>query len=164
LESIHQFLKVESVRKTEHLYFNLLNFQFFKNSERGQALFFGSPKLLSHVVAIPYILALEIVFFGKKRHFVKSGERVVGMFVLREKSDTLYISSLAVAPEYRRLGIATYILKYANAWARRLNKKWLELGVSKLNAPALRLYRKFGFAKKEERKWSLVLKKDIENP
>lgn len=164
MENIHQFLKVEHVRKTGHLYFNLLNFQFFKSGERGQALFFGSPKLLSHVAAIPYILALEIVFFRKKRYFVRLDERVVGMFVLREKPDALYISSLAVAPEYRRFGIATYILQYAKTQARRLNKKWLELGVSKLNAPALRLYRKFGFAKKEERKWSFVVRKNVNNP
>ncbi len=164
MKSVHQFLRVRYVRKTEHLYFNLLNFLFFKKGEQGQALFFGSPKLLSHLAAVPYILALEIVFFRKKRYFVRLGEHIAGMFVLREKSEALHISSLAVAPKYRRFGVATYILYYANKLARRLSKEWLELGVSKANAPALRLYKKFGFAKKEERKWSLVLRRHVESP
>jgi len=162
MKNVQGLLKVTPVRKIEHLYFNTLNFRFFKDSERGQALFFGSPRLLSHLAAVPYILALEIVFFRKKRFFVRLGECVVGMFVLREKSGALYVSSLAVAPEFRRFGVATYILNHAYKLAKQLNKGRLELGVSKVNAPALRLYKKFGFAKKEERKWSLVLTKKVE--
>lgn len=114
---------------------------------------------MSPLTAIPYILAMEVILFRAKRYFVKLKEQVVGMFVIREKPEALYINSLAVAPEYRRLGIATYILNYANKLAKQLDKKWLELSVLKVNIPALRLYMKVGFAEKKEKKLSLILKK-----
>lgn len=92
---------------------------------------------------------------------MKWKQHVVGLFVLREKHGALHISSLAVAPEFRKFGIATYILSYAEKLARRLNKERLELSVLKINAAAQSLYAKFGFVKKEEKKWSYVLSKKI---
>jgi len=154
-------LLVEPVNKSEHLSFNWREFSFFNNSEHGSVLFFGSSKSLAPLVFLPYILSLELVFFRRKRYFVKLKQHAAGLFVLREKHDALYISSLAVAPEFRRFGIATYILSYTEKLARRLGKQRLELSVLKLNAAAQRLYRKFGFVKKEEKKWSYVLSKKV---
>ena len=151
--------RITPARRFEHLSFSLLSFHFFKNSEGGNLLFFGSPQLLSPLTVIPYILAMEVILFRSKRYFVKLKEQVVGMFVIREKPEALYINSLAVAPEYRRLGIATYILNYANKLAKQLGKKWLELSVLKVNIPALRLYMKVGFTEKKKKKLSLILKK-----
>jgi ribosomal protein S18 acetylase RimI-like enzyme len=159
MTNIHRFLQIKSAKRFRHLHFNLLSFHFFKNSEGGNLLFFGSPQLLSPLTVIPYILAMEVILFRGKRYFVKLKEQVVGMFVIREKPEALYINSLAVAPEYRRLGIATYILNYANNLANQLDKKWLELSVLKVNIPALRLYMKVGFNEKIEKKLSLILKK-----
>jgi ribosomal protein S18 acetylase RimI-like enzyme len=151
-----------SARKLEHLSFNLYNFNFFRKSERGKAiLFFGNSRLLAPLIAVPYVLGSDLAFFRKERYFVKLKEQVVGIFVLREKCDALYVSSLAVEPEYRRYGIATYILMHCAELASGLGKKWLELTVLKRNSTARRLYEKSGFVKKEERKWSLVLKKSI---
>jgi ribosomal protein S18 acetylase RimI-like enzyme len=151
--------QITPARRFEHLSFNPLSFHFFKNSGGGNLLFFGSPQLLSPSTVIPYILAMEIILFRGKRYFVKLKGQVVGMFVIREKPEALYINSLAVAPEYRRLGIATYILNYANKFAKQLDKRWLEVSVLKVNIPALRLYVKVGFAEKKEKKLSLILKK-----
>ncbi len=156
---IRRFLNVKSVRKLEHFSFNLFTFHFSRNSGLGTHVFFGSPLLLSPLTIIPYILAMEVIFFRGKRYFVKLKEHVVGIFILREKPEAIYISSLAVAPECRRRGIATYMLNYANKLAKRLDKKWLELSVSKTNIYALRLYRKLGFTKKKEKKWSFILRK-----
>jgi len=161
MTNIHRFLQIKSAKRFGHLRFNLLSFHFFKNSEGGNLLFHGSPRLLSPLTVIPYILAMEVILFRSKRYFVKLKEQVVGMFVIREKPEVLHINSLAVAPEYRRLGIATYILNYANKLAKQLDKKWLELSVLKVNIPALRLYMKIGFIEKKEKKLSFILKTSI---
>lgn len=124
-------------------------------------LFFGNSRPLALLTAVPYILGCELVFFRKERFFVKLKEQVIGIFVLREQCDVLFVSSLAVAPEYRRYGVATYILTHCAKLANELGKKWLELTVLKQNSPALRLYEKSGFVNKEDRKRSLVLKKRI---
>jgi ribosomal protein S18 acetylase RimI-like enzyme len=161
LKDIRRSLLVKPVRKSEHLSFNWREFSFFNNSEHGSVLFFGSSRSLAPLAFLPYILSLELIFFRRKRYFVKLKQQAVGLFVLREKHDALYISSLAVAPEFRRFGIATYILSYAEKLARRLGKQRLELSVLKLNTAAQRVYRKFGFMKKEEKKWSYVLSRKI---
>jgi ribosomal protein S18 acetylase RimI-like enzyme len=67
---------------------------------------------------------------------------------------------LAVAPEYRRLGIAKQILNFSAKIAKKRGKRWLELTVLKKNTPARRLYEKSGFVKKKERRWSLVMQKE----
>lgn len=144
--------------------FNLCNFNFFRKSERGKAmLFFGNSGQLTMLVAVPYILGCELAFFREERYFVKLKNQVVGVFVLREKSDALYVASLGVALEYRKHGIATFILSHCTQVARRLGKEWLELTVLKTNSPARQLYEKFGFSDKEERKWSFVMRKRIDS-
>jgi len=74
----------------------------------------------------------------------------------------LYVSILGVAPERRRHGIGTYMLNYASNMAKHLDKKWLEPSVSKMNPPALNLYKKLGFTMKKEKRWSYTLRKKIE--
>ena len=154
-------LKIISVKGHEHLSFNLLHFHFFKNSEKRGFLFFGRNRLLTFLIVIPYILALEVIHLRGKRFFVKLEEHVVGIFALREKPETLYIDSLAVAPEHRKRGIGTCILAYTSKLAKRMSKKWLELSVLKTNTPALQLYEKLGFIKKEEKRWSFILRKRL---
>jgi ribosomal protein S18 acetylase RimI-like enzyme len=104
---------------------------------------------------------MRACLFQRRLYFVKLKNRVVGVFVLRERSDALYVASLGIASEYRKLGIATFILSPCTQVADRLGKKWLELTVLKTNIPARQLYRRFGFSDKEERRWSFVLRKRI---
>jgi ribosomal protein S18 acetylase RimI-like enzyme len=118
-------------------------------------------KFLSPLIAVPYVVAAEVIFFRNKRFFVKLGNRVVGLLVLNDEPNALHISSLAVAPELRRLGIASCILKYTEKMARMLDEEYLELSVLKKNLPARRLYKKLGFSQKEERKRSLILAKRV---
>lgn len=155
-------LKIVPARKLEHLTFNLCNFNFFRKSEHGKAmLFFGNSRQLAMLIAVPYILGCELAFFREERYFVKLKKQIVGVFVLREKSDALYVGSLGVAPEYRKHGIATFILSHCTQVAKGLGKKWLELTVLKTNIPARQLYERFGFSDKKERKWSFVMRKRI---
>jgi ribosomal protein S18 acetylase RimI-like enzyme len=160
---ISQRLKIVPARRLEHLTFNLCNFNFFRKSERGKAmLFFGNSGKLAMLIAVPYILGCELVFFREERYFVKLKQQIVGVFVLRGETDALYVGSLGVAPEYRKHGVATFILSRCTQLAKRLGKKWLELTVLKTNVPARQLYERFGFMDKEERKWSFVMRKRID--
>jgi len=97
---------------------------------------FGNPRVLTSLLALPYVVFTELIFLRRRLYFVKFKEHVVGAFVLREKPEALFISSLAVAPEFRRLGIATYILDYVKDLASGLGKSWMELNVLKTNTPA----------------------------
>ena len=162
MKTLPQFLKITPVNGREHLFFNLFNFCFFKNSERGNVLFFGSPRLLAPLAFIPYIMALQITHFRGKRYFIMVKEQVAGLLAIQEKQEALYIHSLAVNPQYRRLRIGAYMLNYANLLAKRLKKRWLELSVLKTNTPAQKLYKKFGFVENEEKHWSFILRKNVE--
>jgi ribosomal protein S18 acetylase RimI-like enzyme len=86
---------------------------------------------------------------------------VAGILALKEETETLDVSNLAVSPAYRRVGIATYMLNCATTIAERLCKNALELSVLKTNTPALRLYVKHGFRIERERRRSFVLRKQI---
>lgn len=149
------------MKKVERLSFNLYEFRFFNSSEHGSAMPLGNSKFLVLLMAVPYILSCEVMFFRRKRFFLKLGNYVAGVFVLNEKPSGLRISSLAVAPELRRFGIASCILSYADRMAKILGKEYLELSVFKKNLPARRLYRKFGFSQKEERKETFILAKKV---
>ncbi len=161
--SLDRILRIIPAKKSEHLLFNLYNFNFFRRSEHGKAImFFEGSRLVGLFMAVPYILGCELAFFGDERYFVKLKEQMTAVLVLREKPDALFIGSLAVAPEYRRCGLATCMLNYCARVARRLGRSWLELTVLKKNTPARQLYEKAGFVKKEERKWSFVLRKSVD--
>jgi ribosomal protein S18 acetylase RimI-like enzyme len=143
------------------LLFNFYDFRFFNASENGSAMPFGNSKLLATLIAIPYILLCEAIFLRRQRYFVKLKNRVVGVLILYEKPELLRVNELAVAPEYRRHGIAKQMLNFSARIARKRGKRWLELTVLKKNFPALRLYQKSGFFKKEERRWSFVLRRKV---
>jgi ribosomal protein S18 acetylase RimI-like enzyme len=112
-------------------------------------------------VVIPYVALSEVYFFKQWRYFIVLEHRVVGVLALREEIRTLYVSSLAVSPDCRRIGIATYALDQAAVIARRLCKEALELAVLKKNIPAVRLYEKRGYRVDEEKKRSFILRKQI---
>ncbi len=159
---IYRHLQVKSVERLEHFRFNVYNFYFFRNREGRSLVFFMSPQILSPPIIVPFILAMEIVLFRGRRYFFQYKEQTVGILALHEKSEALYVSILGVAPERRRHGIGTYMLNYASNMAKHLDKKWLEPSVSKMNPPALNLYKKLGFTMKKEKRWSYTLRKKIE--
>jgi ribosomal protein S18 acetylase RimI-like enzyme len=112
-------------------------------------------------VTVPYVLVAELIFFRAKRYFIRSGKTVTGVVTFREEPGSLFIGSLGVANECRRLGVATHALRYAERLAVQLDKRWLELSVLKGNAPAQRLYVKLGFSAVEEKRWSFIMRKRV---
>jgi ribosomal protein S18 acetylase RimI-like enzyme len=160
-ENIYKRLRIVPAKRSQHLMFNFHDFRFFNSSEKGSAMPFGNSRLLALLIVAPYVLSCEVVFFRKRRYFVKIGNCVVAVFILHERPNILYISSLAVAPEFRRLGIATCILSYTERVAKRWGKSRLELSVLRKNLPAQALYEKLGFEQAQERRRVLVLAKKI---
>lgn len=53
------------------------------------------------------------------------------------------------------------MLDFAYRLARRLNKKWVDLGVLKANTNAQKLYARYGFRVRAQGKWSLMLRKSV---
>jgi ribosomal protein S18 acetylase RimI-like enzyme len=162
LKDISNSLRIERVNKLQLLTFYFLEFRFFWNSENGQAIFFSNPRLLKPLIAIPYMLGSYLYSYRGKRYFVKLKNQIVANFVLTARHDLLIVSSLGVSPDYRRVGVGFFILKWAEKVCRQMKAEWLELTVLKGNTPAQWLYQKFGFKITAERKISLTLRKRIQ--
>jgi ribosomal protein S18 acetylase RimI-like enzyme len=62
-----------------------------------------------------------------------------------EHPDEANLYQVWVAPSYRRLGIGQILLDTVIAWAKAKNAKYLELGVTYADSPAMRLYVRAGF-------------------
>lgn len=86
------------------------------------------------VLTLPKIIRLKATVDGKLAGFI------VGDPHPREQ--TGWISTLGVLPEYRRLGLATALLKQCEVEMTLPN---LRLSVRRSNEAALDLYRKFGY-------------------
>ena len=59
--------------------------------------------------------------------------------------DVAYLFQMWVAPAHRRLGAGQMLLETIIAWAKAKNARYLDLGVTLGNNPAMRLYRRTGF-------------------
>ena len=71
---------------------------------------------------------------------------VAGYLVLSSVLDEGSIDNVAVAPEYRRRGIADALVEDAVCRAREADLAFITLEVRASNTPAIRLYEKHGFA------------------
>lgn len=80
------------------------------------------------------------------------GDALAGYIVLSAVLDEGSIDDVAVAPEFRRRGIAEALLSDAEKRARAMGLATLTLEVRAGNEPAIRLYEKHGFAEVGRRK------------
>lgn len=60
--------------------------------------------------------------------------------------DEIHINNLAVLPEHRRGGVASALIEHVLKEGRSRGARRATLEVRRSNAPALKLYEKFGFA------------------
>jgi len=158
---LSRFLQISPVKNTELLLFSLLVFNFFKTNKNKNILLLGIPEIVNPLIIVPYIFKLGFLNFRRKRYFVRLKNHLVGTFSIVEASNSIHIYSLTVGPQWRKLGIATFILSCLEAQAIRKNKTWLEVSVHKTNNPALRLYTNFGFIKIQESRWFFLFRKLI---
>lgn len=70
---------------------------------------------------------------------------VVGAAVFRQAGDVVDLDRIAVAPAWRRRGLARALVLGGVDWARRRGTTRLLLEVHHGNAPAIALYRSHGF-------------------
>jgi ribosomal-protein-alanine acetyltransferase len=80
------------------------------------------------------------------------GDALAGYIVLSSVLDEGSIDNVAVAPEFRRQGVADLLLSDAESRGRAMRLASLTLEVRAGNEPAIRLYEKHGFAKVGRRK------------
>lgn len=139
-------LRFEAAKRLGRLQFVLLEYLLLKDSEEGGALPLALPWFLSllsltlHVVKSRALSLLRLPCY-----FVRLGKEVIGLLAIQDRNERLIVASLGVAKRYRRLGMGTCILGYAEAVARRMGKKMLEVDVYGKNIPALGLYTRYGF-------------------
>jgi ribosomal protein S18 acetylase RimI-like enzyme len=152
-ETVKKPLRIRTAKRKEHFLFNLLCFLYFR---RSAARSIEAPPI-GTLIIIPYVFFAEVYFFRSRRYFVTIGEQILGLFAIQEKTDAIFISVLASHPFYRRTGIASFVLNHVVIFAKKLGKTSVELAVTKRNKPALKLYNKFGFHVKEEKRRSYVL-------
>jgi len=74
-------------------------------------------------------------------------EEIIGYICMRTIMDVTEILNLAVHPRFRRMGVATELLKKAihELLSRDYESKTIRLEVRESNTPAIKLYRRFGF-------------------
>jgi ribosomal protein S18 acetylase RimI-like enzyme len=139
-------LRFEVARGIRRLQFLLLEYYFFDDSGEGGALPLSLPLFLFPLsLTLHIVKSRALVLLRVPCYFVKLETKIVGLLAIQEHEESLFVASLAVAVEYRRLGIGTCALGCVEKIARRIGKKWLEVDVLRRNISAQRLYAKYGF-------------------
>jgi ribosomal protein S18 acetylase RimI-like enzyme len=88
----------------------------------------------------------EVVLFPEWTTIVAERDaEIVGASVLLPDAPISWLASLAVHPQFRRLGLGHTLLCDAVARAHRAAAHWLSLEVDCDNRPAITLYRREGF-------------------
>jgi len=81
----------------------------------------------------------------------KTSDRLLGYVIADKIADYAHISNVAVAPEYRKNGIATGLLKQVERQVFAAGLSSLTLEVRDNNEAALEMYKKFGYEIKGRR-------------
>jgi len=138
--------KFFSLKKNRFSHTNTL-FAYWGKNPAGLLMFYDHTNYLRATVAtvcqLLKVYTPKEAFSYIKRVFPYRKDEVISR-------DEIYIAHLAVFPEYRRRGIATYLLKKAYNEALEQRKSDLSLQVEMGNTPAISLYQKFGFEIVEE--------------
>ena len=72
-------------------------------------------------------------------------DQIVGYIVLWDYGESLHIANITVHPQYRRVGLGRFMIRFAKEKARELGIKTITLEVRESNEPARRLYESEGF-------------------
>ena len=91
---------------------------------------------LDRMVASPQVL---------RPLLARDGDRVAGVGTVMLEAGLAGVFSMATAPAYRQRGVAGAILARLLTWAWEHGARHAYLQVAATNAPALAVYRKFGF-------------------
>lgn len=78
--------------------------------------------------------------------------KTVGYIGVHSVLDENYIDNIAVAPKFRKKGIATALLAFLEAYVKTKNASFISLEVRKSNEEAIRLYERCSYKRVGERK------------
>jgi ribosomal-protein-alanine N-acetyltransferase len=78
-------------------------------------------------------------------YVVVCGDRIVAYFMMWSLLDEMHILNIAVIPEYRRKGIARWLLETFIEKSQQQQMRTVHLEVRDSNVSAVRLYEKIGF-------------------
>ena len=105
--------------------------------------------------SIPWTRAQIMTELPDEHHeflVAEAGELILGYVGMMHVLDEGYISNVAVAPNYRRQGIASALIDSLLHRAEELQLSFVTLEVRESNAPAIALYGRFGFTPVGRRK------------
>ena len=105
--------------------------------------------------SVPWTRGQLRSFLPDEQHVFLAAEedgRLIGYVGMMHVLDEGYIANVAVAPESRRRGVASALIKELIGRAEELDLSFVTLEVRAGNAPAIALYERFGFAPVGRRK------------
>ncbi len=86
--------------------------------------------------------------FTGKLHLNENRNILVGYICSWLFDGEAHILNIAVHPDYRRMGLGTYLMQFFIDFCRWKKAKTLSLDVRSSNHPAIEMYRKMGFRKR----------------
>ena len=89
--------------------------------------------------------------YNKRTWIVSIDGAISGTISLIPANGTLYIKSVAVAPEARRRGLGILMMKHAEHEAGRMRLRYLELTTTHFLSAAIRLYQNLGFEQRGQK-------------
>ncbi|MBI1908791.1 MAG: ribosomal protein S18-alanine N-acetyltransferase [Deltaproteobacteria bacterium] len=98
--------------------------------------------------ALPYsesLFQMELNLSIAHLYAAKQGERIVGYIDFWHVTDEIHLINTAVHPGDRRRGIGSLLISFLIDYAKRVKARQIYLDVRRSNAPAIGLYKKFGF-------------------
>jgi len=101
-------------------------------------------------ISFPSPWSSTLFFYELKKPYsrlwvVEEKGRILGYICFWIILDEVHLANIAVAPEHRRRGLASFMLRVMLRYARCRRARRVLLEVRERNRPALALYRKFGF-------------------
>ena len=91
---------------------------------------------------------------------VREGADIIGFFSVRPKADALYLQTILLAPDRRRRGFGTALLRHVEDMARAQGRSRVRLRVYKAN-PAEAWYRRHGYRVAFDEHYSLIMEKVV---
>ena len=140
-------LKFELCRGIRRPLFLFDEYSLFKESEKeGSPLAVQLPPFLDPMSFLIHILESHALTLLKLPcYLAKLDGETVGVFAYQKFQESLFVASLGVKKQYRRMGLGTLLLEQMEKAARILHKRSLEVDVRIKNAPAKRLYAGYAF-------------------
>ncbi|MCK5553843.1 MAG: ribosomal protein S18-alanine N-acetyltransferase [Deltaproteobacteria bacterium] len=85
--------------------------------------------------------------FSGKLNSSGNGDILVGYICSWLFHGEAHILNIAVHPDYRRMGLGTYLMRFFCEFCLTMKVKTITLDVRSSNHPAIKMYRKMGFRK-----------------